>query len=532
MIKDLEAEGNSTLVRGLAMKNIAELEILHNITKLVTRELSPENLLPLISKELKKILDFDRISISIYDHEKKKFNLRAIVIKKSSKTVFKGNYPGPGSRTYICMSTKDTIYFPDLLDKKDYFETNYLIDEGYLSGLCIPLIMGTDCFGTLNFNSHKNDPFTPLEISFLEAVSEPVAIAMRNALAFEEINKIKDLLSIQNKYLTGEAKGSFSPQKIIGNSEAFKRVIGQIKMVSPSNATVVMIGETGTGKEIAAELIHDMSPRSKKPLVKVNCAAIPGTLLESELFGYEKGAFTGAVRSKAGRFELADEGTIFLDEISEMGLDLQAKILRVLQDGQITRVGGNHPKSVDFRVVAATNKNLHEEVRVGKFREDLFFRLNVFPIVLPPLRDRKDDIPELAEFFIGKSSRIMGKSFRGLSKRSLELIWQYAWPGNIRELSNVIERACILTPQGEKINIAPDMLTFRKKKMDNVLKTMAKVEKEHLINALKHSRGQIEGPNGAAQILGMYPSTLRGRLRKYRIKINKVIDGEEYDMRD
>lgn len=505
------------------MTNIAELETLHKITRLVTKELSPERLLPLISKELKNVLTFDRISIAIYDAERDIFNLRAIVIKDPLKTVFKGNFPGRGSRTFMCMTKKEAIYFPDLLEKKDFFETNYLIDEGYLSGLCIPLIMGNDCFGTLNFNSHRNDPFSSKEISFLKSVSEPIAIAMRNALAFEEINKMKDFLSIQNQYLTKEAKSSLLPQKIIGNSESFNQVVQQIKMVAASNTTVVLFGETGTGKEIAAELIHDMSPRANKSLVKVNCAAIPASLLESELFGHERGAFTGAVKSKAGRFEFADEGTLFLDEISEMGLDLQAKLLRVLQDHHITRVGANDHKTVDFRVVAATNKNLQEEVYKGNFREDLFFRLNVFPIELPPLRDRQDDIVELAEYFISKLSLTLGKSFKRLADGSPELMIQHSWPGNVRELANVIERACILTQQGGEIKIEPGMLTFRVRKNDNKLRTMNQVEKSHLVEVLKHTQGKIEGAGGAALILGLHPSTLRGRLRKHDIIIKKVV---------
>lgn len=504
------------------MNKLVSLRILHKITTLVTKELSPEKLLPLISMELEKIVIFDRISIAIYNKDKALFELRAIVTKDPKKAVFRGTFPARGSRTNLCMTKQETVYFPDLMKRKDYFETNYLIDEGYLSGICIPLIMGKKCFGTVNFNSRRKNPFTPEQISFLESVAESVAIAMRNALAFEELNEVKDRLSKQNKYLVEESKGGLMPPKFVGVSKVFRQFLEQIEVVACSNATVVLYGETGTGKEIAADLIHDKSPRLNGPLVKVNCAALPAELLESELFGYERGAFTGAVKDKIGRFELADEGTLFLDEISELSLGLQSKLLRVLQDGKITKVGSTHSKHVDFRVIAATNRNLLEEVKKGNFRKDLFFRLNVFPIELPPLRKRMGDLTELIDYFIKRFSITLGKSFRGLSTKSIDLMSHYSWPGNIRELANVLERACILTPNEEMINISTNMLAFQDEQIHEEFKSLEQVEREYLIKVLNSTRGKIEGKDGAAAILEIHPNTLRSRLKKFEITIDKL----------
>ena len=508
------------------MEKMIFLEILHNITKLIVKELDSERLLHLIARELKAIVNFDRISITIYNEKTDSFNFRAIALDNDSKPVFKGSFPRKGSRAGECLTQQKTVYFPNLSEKTRFFETDFLLKEGYLSGVSIPLKTGHDCFGTINFNVKRVDPFTSEEVSFLESVSEPVAIAMENALSFEEIKGLKDRLVKENKYLMEESKGGFLPSNIVGQSKAFRQILAQIERVAPTDATVLLSGETGTGKEVVAELIHEKSLRANRPLIKVNCAALPAALLESELFGYVRGAFTGAVKDKVGRFEIADGGSIFLDEISDLSQELQAKLLRVLQDREVTRIGSNISKPIDFRVITATNSNLKQEVKEERFRKDLFFRLNVFPIELPPLRMRLDDLPELVEYFIRRFSLSLRKSFLGMTEESMKILNSYPWPGNVRELENVLEHACILTPNGETINILPNMLTFESQEIEKDWKPLEQVEKEYIIRVLHSSQGKIEGKGGASEILKLHPNTLRSRLKKLGITIKKLADAQ------
>ena len=503
------------------MDHYKSLEILHNITKCFIKELSLKSLLPLIAKELKQVVHFDRISIAIYHEKIDSFELHAITTENTSRLVFKGSFPRNGSRANICLAKQKPIYFPDLMGKKEFVETSYLIEEGYLSGLCLPLMSGNHCYGTLNFNVKKINPFNSEDLSFLQSVSESISIAVINVLAFKELKENRKKLMLQNQYLLKESKGGDIPAKFIGQSRAIREVTAQIESVAPTNTTVLLTGETGTGKELAAELVHEKSPRSNKPIVKVNTAALPDSLMESELFGYERGAFTGAINRKVGRFEVADGGTLFLDEISEISYNLQSKLLRALQDQKIIRLGSNIFKPVDCRIIVATNRNLEDEVKKGGFRKDLFFRLNVFPIELPPLRARIDDLPMLAEHFVQQCSLKLGKEFRGITKTSIDLASSYSWPGNVREFKNVIERACILTPTGQPVAISSKMLTFQSLETETEVKPLEQVEREHIIRALRFTGGKIHGKGGASELLGVHPSTLRGRLRKLSISIEK-----------
>jgi formate hydrogenlyase transcriptional activator len=505
------------------MERATSLEILHNITKLVVRELNTSKLISLIAEELKPRVDFDRMSITIYNEKKDMFELRAIALEEDSKLIFKGSFPRKGSRAGLCLRHGKTIYFPDLAVKKEFFETNYLIDEGYLSGLCIPLVVGQRKIGTLNFNAKRVDPFAQAQISFLEWVAEPVAIAMGNALSFEELNKVRDQLARENRYLIEESKGGLIPSSVVGSSRVFRHVLAQAEKVAFTDATVLLSGETGTGKELMATLIHEKSSRANKPLVKVNCAAVPNALLETEFFGHVRGAFTGAVKNKVGRFEVADGGTLFLDEISGLSLELQAKLLRVIQDREITRIGSNFPKPVDFRLVVASNADLMKEVKEVRFRKDLFFRLNVFPIELPPLRARKDDLADLVEYFTKRLSLSLRKSFRGMAKGSMDLLRSYSWPGNIRELENVLERACIVTPNDEMITISSHMLTFQDQETNNKLGTLKHVEREHIIRVLSSTNGRIDGKGSASEILALHPNTLRSRMKKLGITVERKV---------
>jgi transcriptional regulator with GAF, ATPase, and Fis domain len=339
----------------------------------------------------------------------------------------------------------------------------------------------------------------------------------------------KARLEAQNQYLREEINDAHNFEEIVGRSPALVAVLDHVRRVAPTDATVLVWGETGTGKELIARAIHSNSTRRERPLIKVNCAALPGGLVESELFGHERGAFSGAIAKRVGRFELADGGTIFLDEVGEIPPDAQAKLLRVLQEREFERVGGGAPVRVDVRVVAATNRDLLKAVREGKFREDLYYRLNVFPVLLPALRARGDDIPLLVQFFLAKHCARIGKRLKGVSPRTMAALRAYPWPGNIRELENVLERAVILET-GDVLEIAPDLLgapghTFAPpataaapaEPQSRVLESLESIERDHILSVLEQTQWVIEGPRGAAKILDLHPNTLRSRLKKMGI---------------
>jgi PAS domain S-box-containing protein len=334
--------------------------------------------------------------------------------------------------------------------------------------------------------------------------------------AYREIEQLKQEIQAASTYLQEEIKLEHDFETIIGQSRALKHVFSKVRQVAPTDATVLILGETGTGKELVARAIHDASPRSHRLLVKVNCAALPPSLMESELFGHEKGAFSGAHARREGRFELADKGTLFLDEIAELPMGVQAKLLRVLQEGEFERLGSSQTLCVNVRIIASTNRNLEEYVREDRFREDLWYRLNVFPITVPPLRERREDIPLLIQFFVDKSSKKVGRSIHTVTPETIKVLTQYAWPGNVRELENVIERAVIASPDNTlrltgRLE-APVPVPWKGRR-----KTMAETEKEYIRRTLAETRWRIGGKQGAARLLGLHPSTLRGRMRKYGI---------------
>jgi formate hydrogenlyase transcriptional activator len=336
--------------------------------------------------------------------------------------------------------------------------------------------------------------------------------------AFTEIEQLKDRLQAENIYLQQEVAREYNFGEIIGHSNAISYVFFRIEQVAPQDATVLLLGETGTGKGVIARAIHSRSSRKDRPMITVNCTALPANLIESELFGREKGAFTGATAMQMGRFELADGGTIFLDEIGEMPLELQCKLLRVIQDGEFERLGSPRTIKVDVRIIAASNRNLEEEIRNGRFREDLFYRLNVFPITIPPLRKRKEDIPLFVNYFVAKFNKKIGKKIETVSKETLNTLQEYHWPGNVRELESVIERA-VITSQGTALQVLDRFDAFRKtgEPVAQDIKALAELEHDHILQVLQKTGWRIEGKNGAALLLGLNPSTLRARMRKYGI---------------
>jgi DNA-binding NtrC family response regulator len=336
--------------------------------------------------------------------------------------------------------------------------------------------------------------------------------------AYAEIKLLKDRLQAENIYLQQEVARQYNFGEIIGQSDALSHVFSQVEQVAPMNATVLLLGETGTGKGVVARAIHSRSARKGRPLITVNCTTLPATLVESELFGRERGAFTGSDDRQIGRFELADGGTIFLDEIGEMPLDLQCKLLRVIQDGEFERLGSPRTIKTDVRIIAATNRNLEQEIKNGTFREDLFYRLNVFPITMPPLRLRKGDIPMLVNHFVAKFNKKIGKKIETVSKNTLNALQEYHWPGNVRELESVIERAVIIS-QGIALQVLDRFDTPQKTEEPEgqEVKALVELEHNHIIQVLKKTGWRIEGKSGAAVLLGLNPSTLRARMRKYGI---------------
>jgi PAS domain S-box-containing protein len=337
--------------------------------------------------------------------------------------------------------------------------------------------------------------------------------------AYTEIKQLKDQIEAENIYLRQEIKQEHGFEEIVGESDAIKYMLYRIKQVAPTEATILIQGETGTGKGLVARALHKMSGRNRRPLVNINCAALPANLIESELFGREKGAFTDAHTCQIGRFELADGGTIFLDEIGELPIDLQAKLLKVIEDGEFERLGSPHSIKVNARVIASTNRDLEEEINKGRFRKDLYYRLHVFPITTPPLRQRKEDIPLLVEHFAQKYSKTMGKKFSTIPKSSIKRLHNYPWPGNVRELENIIERA-VITSTGKTLQFNEVLHSppAGDSPRDPSHKKLADVDRAHIVQTLKQTGWRIEGVNGAASILGLNPSTLRSRMKKMSIQ--------------
>ncbi len=401
-------------------------------------------------------------------------------------------------------------------------ELQWALDQGFRSAVAYPLIVHGDEFVGVLGNLARRD-IDEEEFAHIGILAQQAAISIKSAQIFEENKKLRDRLIVENAYLQEELRSEAGFSEIVGVSRALRSLLQDIRQVAGTDSAVLLLGETGTGKELIARAIHQLSPRKSRPLIKVNCGAIAPSLVDSELFGHERGAFTGALQRRLGRFELANNGTLFLDEIGELPPESQTRLLRVLQEQEFERVGGNHPIRVDVRLIAATNRDLEAEVAAKRFRADLFYRLNVFPAHVPPLRERKDDIPHLVEHFIAHQRRRLGKTIEGVSHEGMERLRRYSWPGNIRELQNVVERACVLA-SGPLLSI-PENLTDgpgRPAGADPIL-TLAEAEKSHIRRALEASGGRIHGTGGAAAMLGINPNTLRSRMEKLGVLQRKAV---------
>jgi formate hydrogenlyase transcriptional activator len=494
------------------------LRLLLEVNNALVSTLDLRQLLSAISACLRRVMNHEYASLALYDPAAQQLRLQALDFPKGKGFLqeemiipLEATPPGEviATRKPLIISSADIDRFqPDI--------SRLFIAEGLRSGCIVPLITANRILGTLSLASLRPSAFTQEDFDLLVRVANQVAIAIENALAYREIAELKNKLADEKLYLEEEIRTEYTFEEIVGESPALKRVLSQVETVAGTDSTVLILGETGTGKEVIARAIHDLSLRRERTFVKVNCAAIPTGLLESELFGHEKGAFTGAIAQKVGRFELAHRGTLFLDEVGDIPLELQPKLLRVLQEKEFERLGSTRTLHVDVRVVAATNRDLPQMVEGRLFRSDLYYRLNVFPIVVPPLRERAGDIPLLVRYFAQKHARRMDRRIETIPAEEMEALTRYHWPGNVRELENLIERAVILS-RGPALHVPLPEDRLSGDGSSASPGTLEAAEREHILRSLRDTNWVIAGPHGAAARLGMKRTTLQSRMAKLGI---------------
>jgi formate hydrogenlyase transcriptional activator len=389
--------------------------------------------------------------------------------------------------------------------------------ESITSMAIAPMLTASGPLGVMTMGSRQPDNFGQEDLDLLSQISSQIGLAVDNAIAYGRVTEARDRLQEERLYLESEIRSEYNFEDIVGKSAALRKVLDQVAIVAPTQSTVLLHGETGTGKELFARALHNLSPRRERTFVRLNCAALPSGLVESELFGHEKGAFTGALMQKKGRFELADHGTLFLDEIGDITLDLQPKLLRALQEQEFERLGSTRTVHVDVRLIAATHRNLDGMIRNNQFREDLFYRLNVFPIEIPPLRERRDDIPLLVHYFVLRHSRQMQKRVKSVPKQAMEVLVNADWPGNIRQLENFIER-CVIFTQGEELNVPyAELKKMSDRPVASAAPSFEQAERQAIIDALRAASGRIAGKGGAAERLGLKRTTLQNKMNKLNI---------------
>ena len=489
-------------------------QLLLEINNTLISNLNLNELLAAISNCLRRVMPHDAAGLALYDASINKLRVTALDFPADENVFIADEIielnGTPGGRAFttrqpVIIRSEDP---PVALAKR----------AGLKSGCVVPLISHDRVLGTLGVGSLEENAFTEDDAELLSQIGKQVAIAVENALAFRQIDELKNQLKEEKLYLEEEIRTEYNFEEIIGNSQALKRVLQDVETVATTDSTVLIYGETGTGKELIAHAIHNLSQRRERTLVKVNCAAIPTGLLESEFFGHERGAFTGAIDRRIGRFELADKGTIFLDEVEDIPLELQSKLLRVLQEQEFERLGSSRTQRVNVRIIAATNTDLAELVDERKFRSDLYYRLNVFPITVPPLRERPEDIPLLVHFFANRFAQQMKKRLESVPRETMAALTSYNWPGNIRELQNLVERGVILS-RGSTLEIPLTELRRQSRSTNQVnnATTLEAVERDHILRVLSETRWVIGGPSGAAARLGMNRTTLNHRMRKLGI---------------
>src|SRR2546425_3810796 len=514
------------------------LQLLLNVTNRITSNLGLRELLRAVSANIREVMHGDVVAISLPDAAPGQFR------------VFAMDFPhGKGfarEELLVMQPAKDLLdsmkpVVVDWRESEGFPSETYAIAaaEGVKLSCIIPLVNHGRVLGRLSISRRTETSFTPDEVEFLSQISGQIAIAVENALAYREISELKDKLAQEKLYLEEEIRSEMNFEQIIGNSSALKHVLQLVETVAPSDSTVLLLGETGTGKELVARAIHDRSRRKDRTFVKLNCAAIPTGLLESELFGHEKGAFTGAITQKIGRLDLADQGTLFLDEVGDIPIEIQPKLLRALQEREFERLGSTITRKVNVRLIAATNRDLEKMIAAREFRNDLYYRLNVFPIRIPPLRERREDIPLLASYFVQTFAKRMQKRVDAIPTAVMKALTAWEWPGNVRELENFIERAVILT-RGRSLE-AP-LTELRKVRIDepkpenhediaHIVKETIKAlhgdnvsadkdsrkQRDAIVRALTETKGRVGGADGAAVRLGINRTTLLARMKKFGI---------------
>jgi formate hydrogenlyase transcriptional activator len=495
------------------------LSLILDLNNSVVANLKLREVLQSISPSIRKVMRLDFVALILPGKDGQHTRLYALdfpdskgLLQQDELTPFDGSMTGQ-----VLRSGKSWVGDIDELSTLG-FDPRIAVEEG-LQTLCIlPLSRGNRVLGALCLARLQKNAFTQPDVDFLSQITGQIAIAIDNALAYRQISELKDQLTQEKLYLEGELRSEMNFEEIIGNSGALRKVLSQVEAVAPTGSTVLIYGETGTGKELIARAVHNLSDRRSNAFVKLNCAAIPTGLLESELFGHERGSFTGAVTQRIGRFELASQGTIFLDEVGEIPLDLQPKLLRVLQEREFERLGSSRTLRTDARLIAATNRDLGAMVGEQTFRSDLFYRLNVFPIRVPALRERAEDIPSLVRHFAQHFARNMKKQIDTISSETMSALVRYPWPGNIREMQNIIERAVILS-RGPVLHIPSADLKSRIPNGGemNGFATLEEVERKHILSVLEQTNWVFAGPNGAAVRLGIKRPTLQFRMQKLGI---------------
>jgi formate hydrogenlyase transcriptional activator len=519
------------------------LQLLLSLTNRITSNLHPRELLRTIASNIREVMQYDAVGVSILEPSSETTRLYALDFPNGKGFLKEEDIltiAGVGRR--VLETLKPVVI--NQIDPADYPPEIYemVVAEGFKSHGLIPLVNRGRPLGFLSVARITGAPFTAADIEFLSQAAGQIAIAIENALAYKKISELKDKLAQEKLYLEEEIRSDMNFENIVGNSPTLKHVLELVETVAPNDSTVLLLGETGTGKELIARAIHDRSRRKDRTFVKMNCAAIPTGLLESELFGHEKGAFTGAIAQKIGRLELADQGTLFLDEVGDIPIEIQPKLLRALQEREFERLGSTHTRKVNVRLVAATNRDLERMIADKEFRSDLYYRLNVFPIRIPPLRERKEDIPLLVSYFVQKFAKQMQKKIEAISPAVMKGLTAWEWPGNIRELENFIERAVILTrgrsleaPLGELRRVgAQETATVRGSGRQDIAQIVketidalsgnkhsrdgrAQRQRQEIVRALAESKGRVGGVDGAAARIGINRTTLLSRMRKFGI---------------
>ncbi len=510
--------GFTKVTRDMTQRKRDREAFLLEIANALVANLDLPHLLSAISSCLRQVKEFDFACLAFYDTATKMLRNEPLD-EKSAGEPSDDDVISPTGDSPVAwvFNTRQPLLWRGFPDEDRPFKLSRAAQgQGIKSGCWLPLGGREGILGILSILSRQEGAFNDEDLQIFRQIANPMALALDNAMAFRRVSEQKEKLAEEKLYFEDEIRTEYNFEEIVGQSRELRRALKQVETVAPTDSTVLLLGETGTGKELLARAVHNLSPRRAKTFVRVNCASIPAGLLESELFGHEKGAFTGAIAQRIGRMELAHQGTLFLDEVGDIPLELQAKLLRVLQEKEFERLGSTRTITSDVRIVAATNRDLKKMVATGEFRRDLYYRLDVFPVAVPPLRERAGDIPLLVQYFLLKHSKRMKKNIESVAPESMRALTAYSWPGNVRELEHLIERSVILS-NGPVLRIPPFEVENEESGASARSSSLEHVEREHILGVLRQTHGKIAGPGGAAERLGMNRTTLNSRMQKLSI---------------